>query len=170
MLTITSKFKGEKEMRKNILVVMTGILVLALATIAIAAEDPFVGTWKLNAEKTKFPPGQEMKSYVIKWEKNGSGYRNVIDMTGATNVAFHVEFAGQEEGVDYPITGNPIANTISFKKIDTNTVEATLKRTGTAVARLQSSISADGKTLTILQTIIGASGIETASTIILDKQ
>jgi len=157
-------------MRTHILVIMIAILVLAQATVAMAADDPFVGTWKLNAEKTNFPPGQEMKSYVIKWEKNGIGYRNVIDMTGATDVAFHVEFAGQEEGVDYPITGNPIANTISFKKIDANTVGATLKRTGTVVARLQNSVSADGKTLTIIQIIISATGGETASTLVFDKQ
>jgi hypothetical protein len=40
-------------MRKHILAVMAAILVLALATIAMA-EDPMVGTWKLNVEKSKF--------------------------------------------------------------------------------------------------------------------
>ena len=145
------------------------VLILALTSIIMAADDPFVGTWDLNMEKTKFPPGQEMKSYVIRWEKNGNGFKNTIDSTGATGAAFHVEFAGREEGIDYPITGNPIANTISFNRIDANTMGSTLKRAGTVVARMRSSVSADGKILTILQTIIGASGNETSSTLIFDK-
>jgi len=146
------------------------IFALAFAAIAMAVDDPFTGTWVLNAEKTKFTPGQEIKSYVIQWENDGNGFKNVIDMTGATGVAFHVEFAGQEEEVDYPITGNPIANTINFKRIDGNTVGATLKLAQTTVARLRSSVSADGRTLTIVQTMVGTGGSESSSTLIFDKQ
>jgi hypothetical protein len=146
------------------------VLVLTLTSVAMAADDPFVGTWKLDLGKTKVPPGQEMKSYVMKWEKHGSGYKNTADAIGATGAAFHVEFTVQEEGVDYPMTGNPIANTVSYNKIDAGTVGAMLKRTGTVVARMRSSVSADGKTLTIIQTIVGANGSETASTLIFEKQ
>lgn len=45
-------------MKKHILIVMTAILALTLATIAMAADDPFVGTWEMNVGKSKFNPGQ----------------------------------------------------------------------------------------------------------------
>jgi hypothetical protein len=94
----------------------------------------------------------------------------VIDMVGATGVPFHVEFVAPEEGKDYPITGNPIANTMSFTRVDANTIGAALKLNGTLMAKLRTSVSADGKTMTIIQTIISATGGETASTLVFDKQ
>ena len=33
-------------------------LFLGLAGLLLGADDPFVGTWKLNLEKSKFPPSQ----------------------------------------------------------------------------------------------------------------
>ena len=144
-------------------------MIFALAAVAMAA-DPFIGNWKLNAGKTKSAPGMEINNYVINWEKFGNGFKNVMDMVAATGGTFHVEFAAPEEGTDYPITGNPIANTISFSRIDTNTISAALKRAGSVSAKLRSSVSTDGKTLIIIQTIVNATGGEIASTFVFDKQ
>lgn len=45
-------------MRKHVLEVIAAILVLAVATAAMAA-DPFVGTWKLNVAKSTIPQSQQ---------------------------------------------------------------------------------------------------------------
>lgn len=46
-----------KHMRKHILVVMTALLVFAMATVSMAA-DPSIGTWKLNITKSKVISGK----------------------------------------------------------------------------------------------------------------
>ena len=145
-------------------------LVLAFITVAAAADDPFVGTWKMNSAKSKFIPGQEMKVYVVTIEKSGDGYKNAMDGVNATGMSLHIEFVAQNDGKDYPITGNPMANTVSVTRIDGNNLGAVLKRGETAVARMRTSVSTDGKILTVAQTIIGAAGAEIVSTIVFDKQ
>jgi hypothetical protein len=79
-------------MRKTILVVMTAILLLALAAAAMAA-DPFVGTWKLNVAQSTFPPGQAPKSEIEKIEAPAIGQRCAANRVDATGKETHVVFA-----------------------------------------------------------------------------
>jgi hypothetical protein len=53
------------------------------------------------------------------------------------------------DGKDYPVKGNPTADTISAKLIDKLTGESTLKKGGKVTATNHRALSADGKTLTI---------------------
>jgi hypothetical protein len=65
-------------MRKHILVVMTAMLVLALATVAMAA-DPSLGTWTLNLAKSKFSPGEAPKSETYKKTQENGIFKLVFD-------------------------------------------------------------------------------------------
>src|ERR1700758_2522244 len=38
------------------------VVVLALSALVVAQTDPFLGTWKLNVNKSKFVPGPPRKS------------------------------------------------------------------------------------------------------------
>ena len=88
-------------MRKHILVAMTAILVLALATVAMAA-DPHVGTWKLNVAKSKFNPGPPPKSDTITFTTQDNGIKLVEDIVEADGKAYHIGFAAKYDGKDYP--------------------------------------------------------------------
>lgn len=50
-------------MRKPILAAMSAILVLALTTVALAA-DLFMGTWKLNVAKSSLPSNLKQKPWM----------------------------------------------------------------------------------------------------------
>jgi hypothetical protein len=50
---------------------MIAALVLALAVIAVAADNPFVGTWKMNPAKSN---GTNYKSYSIKVDSRDNGF------------------------------------------------------------------------------------------------
>jgi hypothetical protein len=62
------------------------------------------------------------------------------------------EYTAQYDGKDYHATGNPNVDTVSLKRVNDRTVEATLKKDGNVVTNAR-RVSADGKTLT--QTIMG---------------
>jgi ABC-type xylose transport system substrate-binding protein len=57
--------------------------------------------------------------------------------------------SGKYDGKDYPITGNPAADTASFKRVDDQTGESTFKKDGKVTATNVRVLSKDGKTLTI---------------------
>ena len=66
-------------------------LVLAMATAAMAAEDPYAGTWKLNVAKSRFAPGQVRKSEVNVIEIQGNLLKIVGDRVDADGKATHRE-------------------------------------------------------------------------------
>jgi hypothetical protein len=50
-----------------------GIAACFLLTVAlIAAESPFIGTWKLNTAKSKFAPGTATKEMTVMFEPDGN--------------------------------------------------------------------------------------------------
>jgi hypothetical protein len=61
-------------MRKNLLMVsLAACCAFVLSSsIAMAAEN-WLGTWKLDAAKSKYSPGPAPKSLTLKWESTPSG-------------------------------------------------------------------------------------------------
>ena len=52
----------------------------------------------------------------------------MIDGTGADGKPLHSEWTGQFDGKDYPVTGDPITDMRSFKKVDDHTLLVTQKK------------------------------------------
>ena len=82
----------------------------------------------------------------------------VADGVGGDDKPTHSEFQAKFDGKDYEFKGNPDADTLSYKQVDPNTLEATLKRKGTAVITANVVVSADGKTRTVTQIGKNAAG------------
>jgi hypothetical protein len=63
------------------------LLVLALLTVSVglaAADDPLVGTWKLNLAKSKFSPPPPPQDTTIKYEPDGAnGIKVTAEITDA---------------------------------------------------------------------------------------
>ncbi len=66
--------------------------------------------------------------------------------------------------------GNPDFDSLSGTKIDSNTVEFTLKKFGKQVGKIRREVSKDGLILTINYVITNAEGIQTAALTVFDKQ
>jgi hypothetical protein len=56
---------------------LVSIFVLALASsgVLLAQIDAHMGSWKLNAAKSKFNPGPPSKSEMRNYESTGDGYK-----------------------------------------------------------------------------------------------
>src|SRR5947209_19580102 len=100
-------------------------LTLALSVAAAAlcfANNPTLGTWKLNESKSKFGEGAGKTTMVV-WEKTGHQDKCTVDGVGADGKKVHTVWTGKLDGKDYPITGDPLSNTRSFKLNGENTIE-----------------------------------------------
>ena len=133
-------------MRRHLMILALGALVVP--TVLLAA-DARVGTWKFNAAKSKFKPGPAYKSRTVKIEAAGEGVKVAIDGVLGDGKAQSYSYTVNYDGKDYPVTGNPAADTIAYKKVDDSTIEATTKKGGQVTATVTIVLAKDGKSMTV---------------------
>jgi hypothetical protein len=137
----------------------------------LPADDPFVGTWKMNVAKSKASvPGMLPKSETSKGEAQGDIYKWTFDGVDAQGKAYHVEWSGKSDGKDYPVTGNPTTDMSSGKQIDANTLMSVRKKAGKEAGTFRVTVSKDGKVLTAAGKGKDEKGQEWSLTAVYDKQ
>jgi len=108
------------------------VLACLLATTLRAADDPFLGKWKLNVDKSKFTGDQ------TKIEDLGAGkYKWTSGNVTNTYTA---------DGTDQP---NQFGNTVAITPVDANNWKMVIKKDGRVLSSMTHTLSADGKTQTI---------------------
>jgi hypothetical protein len=133
-------------------VVRVGTCVAILVATAAAEDtDPFAGTWKLNAAKSKFGGGTPPKSSVATITTIGDKRRIVVHTVPAAGAELTTESTAAADGKDYPMKGSPTIDMVSLIKIDERTLERRDKKNGHVVATLRAVVSGDGKTMTVVQ-------------------
>jgi hypothetical protein len=154
---------------KRMICLLTFAMLFAAASACLAADDPNMGTWKLNEAKSKYSPGAPKNTSVV-YEAAGDSVKVTVDGVGADGKPTHNEWAGKFDGKDYPLTGDPTADTRSYKKIDARTMELINKKGGKPVVTGKITVSADGKSRTVAVSGTDASGKKVTSTAVYDKQ
>ena len=156
------------------LLAAAAILALVFFTpgLALAQTDPFVGTWKLNAAKSKFAPGTECKSETRIVESSPTGMKVSVDRTNADGTNQQYNYTTDFSGKPYPITGMAPygADSIAVTLGASNNLSFKLIKGGKAVGSGTSVVSADGKTLTLTAKGTAASGKTISSVAVYDKQ
>jgi hypothetical protein len=143
--------------------------VLLGGMVALAADDPFMGTWKLNAAKSKIGAGAPTNSTVI-YAPAGDSVKCTVDGVDGSGKPSHNEWTGKFDGKDYPITGDANADMRSYTKVNDRTLSTTQKKGGKVVSTGKIVVSADGKSRTVTNDITSADGKKIASTAVYDKQ
>jgi hypothetical protein len=135
---------------KVVLALLAGFIAISVGSAAQAqAPKALEGTWTLNVAKSKFSPGPPPKSMKVVYTAAGESIKISVDVSWGAGETQHWEMSGKYDGKDYPITGNPAADTASFKRVDDQTGESTFKKDGKVTATNVRVLSKDGKTLTI---------------------
>lgn len=139
----------QRRLHKVVLALVAGFVAITVGS-GLEAQSPkgLTGTWTLNIAKSKFNPGPAPKSMKVTYTPSVDGVRISVDLT-TDGGSQHWEMAGKYDGKDYPVTGNPAADTASFKLVDDHTGESTFKKDGKVTATNTRVLSKDGKTLTI---------------------
>jgi hypothetical protein len=121
-------------------------LVLAMSLSLFAAESPFSGTWTLNPAKST-PPAPKSDTAVVDVNENRIKFNeDIVDDKGA---ALKLSYEAKFDGKDYPVTGAPDADSISYARYDAHKLEGTIKKGGKITAKLTAVVSKDGKTTTV---------------------
>lgn len=132
--------------------------------------DPRLGVWKLNLNKSKYGTRPAPQSTTVTWTSEGEGmYHYAAVGTDATGKPTLVEFSAKFDGKDYKVTGSPLLDTVSVKRIDVRTTEATGKMKGKVILTTKGVISEDGKTETTAWAGTDEKGQPQSWTTILEK-
>jgi hypothetical protein len=148
-------------------------LILTLCFFAgaacFAADDPNMGTWKLNEAKSKLTPG-EGKNTTVVYEAAGDQVKVIIDGTDKDGKPTHNEWTGKFDGNDYAVTGDPKSDMRSYKKIDDHTLKFTVKKDGKTTATGRIVVAEDGKSRVVTSHGAGEHGKESKEKAAYDKQ
>lgn len=158
-------------MRKTLFV---SSMLLCVATLfgsqAAFASDNWVGSWKLNAAKSKFASDAVTRAQTLTFEATPAGIKLTSDGTDPQGKAMHGEYTSSFDGKDVSWTGNPSADMASPKRIDDSSYENVWKLSGKHTMTSLVVVSKDNKTLTVTQTPSGAKGAAVASVAVYDRQ
>jgi len=131
--------------------VLSAIVVLIVAlswNLAAAAADQQSGTWKMNPEKSKYSPGPAAKSVNLTIEADENHIKinaEGVDGNGEAH-ARAVRCQVRRQGLSS--NGLPAGDSVSVKRINADTIQATMKKGGTVMMTVTSVVSKDGKTRT----------------------
>lgn len=138
-------------------IVAAGVLGAAVLVTA-QPKDPFVGTWVLDATKSKYSPGPAPKSATTVIEAAGQGYKFSVKQEFASGVQ-QWSFTTNLDGKEVPVTGNnPNADMIAVKRVDANTLETVAKKGGKVTTTQKNAVAADGKSRTVTTAGTNAQG------------
>ena len=146
--------------------VLTVVLIMSLSLFA--AESPFSGTWKLNLAKSKLtPPIPKSDIMVVDADENGLKFNeDVIDDKGES---LKISYEAKFDGKDYPVTGDPSSDSVSYQRVNANTLKGTLKKGGKVTTDATIVVSKDGKITTVNYTDY-SQGKPAKGTAVYDKQ
>lgn len=146
----------------------TFVMCLVGLTFAFA-DNPQLGTWKLNETKSKLPPGMPKNSTVV-YEAAGDQVKITIDGVDAKGSPTHSEWTGKFDGKEYPVSGDVTSDMRSYKKINDHTLEFVAKKGEKTTLSGKITVTADGKTRSVTATGTGPDGKKVAGTVVYDKQ
>lgn len=153
----------------------TRTLVLALAALFVAvavcaaADDVNMGTWKLDAAKSKIAAGSGKNDTVV-YAMDGDNVKVTVNGVDGKGNPTHSEWTGKYDGKDYPVTGDPDVDMRSYHRVNDHTLRITQKKEGKAGAMIRIVVSPDGKSRTVASTTTDENGKKTTSTSVYDKQ
>jgi len=149
-------------------ILLTLLLCFAGAAVCFA-QDPHMGTWKLNEAKSKIGAGSPKLTTVV-YEAAGDSVKVTVDGTGGDGKPVHNEWTGKFDGKDYAVTGDPNTDTRSSQKVNDHTLAFTNKKGDKVTISGRGVVSADGKTRTVTFTGTDSKGKKYTTTAVYDKQ
>lgn len=151
----------------------TTLLALFLSAAALsftfAADDPFTGTWKFNASKSRIPAGAAHNNTVV-YAPSGDEMKVTVDGVDGAGKATHSEWIGKFDGKEHAVQGMVNHDARAYTKVDAHTLTYTVTKGGKSVGHGKVVVAADGKSRTVTETSTGADGKPVNTTSVFDKQ
>lgn len=146
-------------------------LVAAAATAYAATpqtSNPFLGTWKLDPDRSTFNPPPGPTNRTMTFEMKGHALHHLTSTINANGGTATIDYTAGFDGKDAPVEGAAV-DTVELKQLDPHTIERTGKVRGMPSETCTMQVSPDGKKLTM--TVKGKyNGTNYASTQIYTRQ
>ncbi len=148
---------------------LLALLISAVAaSLGFAADDAFMGTWKLNEAKSKIPEGSPKNSTVV-YAQSGDEVTITVDGMDAGKPAHHV-WTGKMDGKEHPAKGSDMHDARAYTKVDAHNITYTVMKDGKKIGDGKVVIAADGKSRTVTETDKRADGKTVTTTAVYDKE
>src|SRR5437762_2097385 len=85
---------------------VAGLLVFITSQFAVAQNQLFVGTWKVDVAKSRYQPAPGPKREMLRFEPVGEGFKVSLDGVNEQG-PYHSEGTGRFDGVDVPVVAIP---------------------------------------------------------------
>jgi len=145
-------------------------LVLCLLALTVSfAQNPNLGTWKLNEAESKIPAGVGKNTTVV-YSAAGSDIKVTTDGVDAAGQPAHTQWTGKFDAKPYPVTGDPNVDYRAYKtKRERLLLLANMKGDKT-VSNGKIELAKDGKSRTVEITSFAANGKKIHAKYVYDKQ
>src|SRR5262245_49365029 len=111
---------------------ITVLMALALGFVgaaAHAADNPHLGSWKLNESKSEIAPGTGKNTSVV-YTSAGDKVKVTVEGVDKDGKPIHNEWVGKFDGKDYPVTGDATGDMRSYTIVDDRTLTFSNKKEG----------------------------------------
>ncbi len=138
--------------------VMT-VVAICLSTTVLQAEDPFLGKWNLDVQRSKYPAGACPRKMTIEMSKEGKGvhYHSETLMTNGKSIS--ADYTANYDGKTVIVMGGRgMLLPVSLKQSSPKIVVATYTSGFQVVATSRRVVSTDNSMMTITTMSLDASG------------
>ena len=137
----------------------------------VAADNPFLGTWKLDTAKSKYSPGPAPKEVTVKFEQDGDKIHRVATGTKGDGTTINEDSSISWDGKDHLVTKPPEpAITVAVTQVNARTLHVVVKRDGKVTDTIHAVISRDGKTFSSTDDGVNDKGEKVHNVEIAEKQ
>lgn len=149
--------------------IVFALTLLFTSAVVCLADNPQMGTWKLNEAKSKLGPGTG-KNHTVVYVAAGDAVKITVDGVDAEGKPTHNEWTGKFDGKYYPVTGDSTSDTRMYRQLNARTLSLTAKKGGKVTLTGRVVVSLDGKTRTVTTITTNPSGKRVSSKLVYDKQ
>ena len=139
-------------------------------SLAVAADNPFLGTWKLNEAKSHIPPGAGKTTSAVYSSAANDMVTITTDGVDAKGNPTHTEWTGKFDGKPYPVTGSPDVDNRTVEARGVRMLNITNLKGVKLISKGKTEVSADGRSRALDLTGTTADGKPYKATYFYDKQ
>ena len=153
----------------KIKMILLALFVFFAGTVVASAQNPHMGTWKLNEAKSKLPKGAT-KNHTVIYEAAGDQIKVTVDGVDGSGTAIHSEWTGKFDGKPYALTGDPAGDMRSYRTVNRRTLSLRSTKAGKLTTTAIITVAPNGKSRTVKASSKNAQGKWTTTTGFYDKQ
>jgi hypothetical protein len=148
------------------------IVLLTLPSTLLSAADAFVGTWRLNATKSKYSGGpREIKDATLVIEEQGDSYQVIVSGTYADGSRLSVKYTVPTRGGTGQVQegDNGMFDAVASKRVSSTERETTYMKDGKYAGTRRSVVSRRTRMTNTFKST-NAEGIPVTSVQVFEKQ